>query len=93
MFQNLPEKYKNPFLFVIVAFLFSQIIPILSSLFNGEVISFFGCRDLLNTLDLCHSIIPTKPYEFGKFLGSSSAWIIGALVIYWWEIARKNKKD
>ena len=93
MFQNLPEKYKNPFFFVIVAFLLSQITPILSSLFNGEVIRFFGCSNLENTFDLCQSIIPSNPFEFGKFLASSSVWIVGTLVIYWWEIGRKNKKN
>ena len=93
MFDLLPEKYRTPLYFLIFGFVLSQIIPVLHSLVFGKRVTVFGCSWIENNYDSCHTIIPISDYEWGGFIGSTAAWVIGALLVYWWEIGRKKTSD
>ena len=92
MFENMPKRFKNPYLFAFAGFILAQLIPLISSLISGKDIR-IGCSVLVYYVDKCYSVFPTNSYEWGSFTGRTFVWVLGALLVYWWEIGRKSSTN
>ncbi|MBT6310789.1 MAG: hypothetical protein HOJ20_13225 [Rhodospirillaceae bacterium] len=86
MFEDLPDKFKNPIYFVIGGFIASQIVQFFSAITDGKTIVLSGCSFLGN----CYSIVPVSQAEWGAWMAWSLGFLIGSLIFYWWEIGRKK---
>ena len=89
MLEHLPEKYQKLSYFLLLGFIFAQLIPMGTAVIEGHKIVLAGCWWLDRA---CHTIIPISAAEVGGWLGRTSVMMFGFWVWYWWGVRKKLPK-